>query len=408
MHPTTATVTVLLYRSKTLANGDHPIMLRVCKGGKRKYVTIGFGCPLELWNTKKGQPKNNHPNFLLLNSIIAQKIKQYRDVLLEDRNEGNDKSSSELVRSIESSTGNSNVVDFFDEVIKRFKSTHRLGNANIYTNTKNHLKTFTGCSDYSFSELDYAFLTKYENWMRAKNLQESTMSVHFRTLRSLFNLAIKENLVKEKYYPFNKFKVAKFKNEPNRRAITKDEIREIEKLKIKPETDTFYARQIFLFIYYGQGINFIDVAKLKWTHIQNDRIYYTRSKTGKKMNFIILDPLKEILNYWAPITGLDRSNYIFPILNKKIHITGTQILNRVHKKLTETNFSLKEIGTDAKILIPLSSYVARHTYATTMKRQGNSTSLISETMGHGSEYLTQIYLKSFENTVIDDAVRNSL
>lgn len=408
MNTTSATVSATLYKSKTLSNGMHPIMLRVCKNGKRSYVSLGISCSEEFWDVKKGKPRKKHPDHLLIESVIDQKIQEYRIAELEAKNEGKTKSSSELVRSIEKKNVNSSVLDFFTEVINRFRSTHQIGNSNVYINTKNSFKTFVNSNTYSFSEIDYSFLLKYENWMRARNVSESTLSIHFRTLRSLYNLAVKENIVKEKYYPFKTYKISKFNTQPNRRAITKKEVRKIEALKLKPQTDIYEARQIFLFIYYGQGINYVDLAKLKWSNKQQDRIFYVRSKTKMNQQFVLLDELNDILNYWFPITGLDSKNYIFPILDKKKHISPTQILNRIHKKIHQTNLLLKEIGKKAGVSVPLTTYVARHTFATTLKTEGVSTAVISESMGHKTESMTQNYLKSFENSIIDDAVRKNL
>jgi site-specific recombinase XerD len=408
MGSASANVSIILYKSKTLSNGEHPLMLRVCKNGQRKYVSIGISCPVRLWNDKGQKPRKTHPDHLLIESIIDQKIQEYRTAELEAKNDGKIKSSSELIRSIEKKNADASVIKYFDVIIDRLQSSHQIGNANVYTNTKNSFKNFCSMNEYLFSEIDYTLLTKYENWMRQKKSSESTMSIHFRTLRSLFNLAIKENIIHEKFYPFKKFSITKFKPQPNRRAITKAEVRKIESLKLEPQTEIFEARQIFLFMYYGQGINFVDLAKLKWANIREERIFYKRSKTGKKLKFVILPPLQQILNYWYPITGLENDNYIFPILDVRKHISATQILNRIHKKITQTNSLLKKIGTAAGIHTPLTTYVARHTFATTLKRQGISTAIISEALGHQAESITQSYLKSFEDSIIDDAVRSSL
>ena len=95
--------------------------------------------------------------------------------------------------------------------------------------------------------------------------------------------------------------------------------------------------------------------------------------------------------------------YIFPILNTKTHVTASQIANRIKKKAKVVNKDLKEIAGAAKIDFNITTYVARHTYATIMKRSGASTSVISESLGHDSEKTTQIYLDSFENKILDEA-----
>lgn len=95
--------------------------------------------------------------------------------------------------------------------------------------------------------------------------------------------------------------------------------------------------------------------------------------------------------------------YLFPILSA-LHKTEQQKLNRLHKVITKVNRALKEIGTELGLPIKLTTYVARHSFATVLKRAGVSTSVISESLGHSSEKITQIYLDSFENSQIDEAM----
>jgi integrase len=99
--------------------------------------------------------------------------------------------------------------------------------------------------------------------------------------------------------------------------------------------------------------------------------------------------------------------YLFPILDK-FHKTEQQKANRRHKVISKVNKCLKEIGKELKLPIDLTTYVARHSFATVLKRSGVSTSIISESLGHSSEKITQIYLDSFENSQIDAAMANLL
>ena len=86
------------------------------------------------------------------------------------------------------------------------------------------------------------------------------------------------------------------------------------------------------------------------------------------------------------------------------HKTEQQKLNRLHKVITKVNKVLKAIGEELNIPIKLTTYCARHSYATVLKRAGVATSIISESLGHSSEKVTQIYLDSFENNQIDKAL----
>jgi integrase len=172
-------------------------------------------------------------------------------------------------------------------------------------------------------------------------------------------------------------------------------------LELDPVSALAETRQYFLFSYYGQGINFIDIAQLQWKSLVQDRIVYTRSKTGKIIQFKVLPPVQAIIEQYKAFTGSHPENYIFPILNRLKHVTAVQIDNRVTKVLKRVNNELKEMARLAQIDANLTTYVARHTYAMVLKKSNIPTAVISEALGHQTESITQVYLKSFENEVID-------
>ncbi len=167
---------------------------------------------------------------------------------------------------------------------------------------------------------------------------------------------------------------------------------------------TRFSRDIFMFSYLMAGINFKDIALLKWANIVNGRIYYNRKKTGKVMNCKLSTEALRIIERYSKTHAQD--GYIFLILDKREHKTERQILNRVHKVLKKINAHLNELGTEIGLNIPLTTYVARHTFATVMKRSGVSMELISESLGHSNLTTTQIYLDSFENSQMDEAMQN--
>ena len=113
---------------------------------------------------------------------------------------------------------------------------------------------------------------------------------------------------------------------------------------------------------------------------------------------------KEVLELIEKYRG---GTYLFPILSA-YHKTEVQIADRLHKVLGKVNKYLKQIGKELKLPIPLTTYVARHSYATVLKRSGVSTSIISESLGHSTERITQVYLDSFGNDQMDEAMKNLL
>ena len=399
-------IAVILYKSKTLSNGEHPLMLRVTQNRKRKYHSLGKSCQEKFWDSKNNRPKKSHPNFRVLKACISKKLAAYEDQIYELNKDEKDFTPDTLIQTIEKPQRKATVLDFFKEVIERLIASKQVGNAAIYKDTGNCLKKCFKGKDFAFSEIDHSFLIKFETYQRKNGNSENGISVRFRTLRALFNKAIQENIAKVSSYPFDKFKIAKFDTSTRKRALTRENLKEIEALEIDEDSSLYNAQQYFLFSYYSLGINFVDMANLKWENILNDRIFYKRAKTGKELNFKLRDETLKIINYWKPLTGRISDNYVFPILNKTIHNTPTQINNRVHKVITSVNKNLKEIGKRIGLATPLTTYVARHTFATVLKRSGVETAIISQAMGHKTEAITQTYLKSFENDIVDAAQNN--
>lgn len=215
--------------------------------------------------------------------------------------------------------------------------------------------------------------------------------------------------VKKDSYPFDKYKISeRFSTKTKKRAITKDEMMKVAALQLDPNSTDYEAQQYFMFTYYGTGINFVDIANLQWQNLSNGRIFYKRAKTGQELSFALPQPALDIIESLSKSPNRNGNTNIFPILNRSIHITATQIKNRIKKVMRRVNKDLKAIGESVGIETPLTTYVARHSFATILKRSGVATAVISESMGHQTEAVTQTYLKSFENSIIDEAMKHLL
>ncbi|MDU1905156.1 MAG: site-specific integrase [Dysgonomonas sp.] len=404
-----ATVNVVLFKSKTLANGEHPLMIRVCKDNKKKYKSLGISIHPQHWDFEKNSPRKNCPNKDYIKKIVADKLAEYSEQILELASVQKDYTVSTLIESKQEYKTVS-VYEFFQELITENRNANKIGNAKVYKDTLATLHTFknTNCLDIPFSDIDTVWLMQYEKWMISRNYTETSISLRFRTIRSVFNKAIERKLIKKDVYPFDDFKVSKFNTRTDKRAITKNDIKKIMNLDLSHESKYMQLSQdVFVFSYLQGGINFTDIANLKYENIVDDRLHYIRQKTKKRFNIQIQEESMNILNKYI-VSDASKDDYIFPILDKKLHKTAIQKHNRIHKVIGYINPNLKLIAQKAGIEPNLTTYVARHTYATVLKRSGVNTSIISESLGHSSEKITQIYLDSFENSQIDEAMKNLL
>lgn len=396
-----ATVNVLCYKSKTLSDGSHPLMLCVTKDGKRKYQSLKVSILPQFWDFTKNKPKRNCPNKEFIQKLINDKIEEYTQQILEFTVEQKDFTATKLLQSISTITSKRTVYEFLNSEIERLYTEGRLKYASTFKELRTSLLDFNKHLDIYFSDIDINWLKTYELYLRNKGLGDNSLGVRFRTFRVLYNRAITENIVKADYYPFRIYKVSKLKQETVKRSIGKSDV----ELIINYKTDREYTQlaiDLFYFSYLSGGINFVDMAYLTRDNIVDTRLVYTRKKTKKLIKLPIQDKALFIVEKYHSDNA-----YLFPILSA-FHKTAQQKANRVNKVLRIINKSLKEIGEELELPIDITTYVARHTYATVLKRSGVNTSIISESLGHSSEKITQIYLDSFENSQIEEAMKNLL
>lgn len=390
-------------------NGEIPLSIRLTQNKKRKYIRIGININPQYWDSKKNKLKPNCPDKEYIDNIITENLSKYQKQILEFQSMGKEYTINQLINSTEKPIKNISVSDYLKSIVESLTKENKVGNATHYQALYNCLEKFTKINQLQFIDIDLPFLNRYETYLRGIGNKGNTISIKMRTLRAAYNKAIKEKVVKKDYYPFDDYNVSKLKESTPKRSITKDDIQKIISLDVKtiskrPQSLLQFSKDLFLFSYLGCGINMIDIAYLKKSNIVSNRVVYKRHKTGKQISFLLQPYALEIIQrYQDP----DR-DYIFPILDDSIHSTSEQEFRRVKKITYVANKNLKKIGESINLSIPLTTYVARHSFATILKRSGINVAIISEALGHSDLKTTQIYLDSFENSQIDEAMRNLL
>lgn len=396
------TVNVVCYKSKVLKNNESPLMIRVCKDRKRKYISIGLSINPIYWDFAKNAPKPQCPNKEALTTLITQKLHAYSEQIMEFKAMDRDYTASTLVEKVSKPSKLKTVGEVFLEQMQALRDAQRLSYMLTIQQTYNSLMEFNKHLNIYFVDIDVPWLKRYETWLRKHGLSGNTIKGRFVDIRTMYNIAVDENLVKVEHYPFRKFKISKLQQETAKRAITKEDVTRIMEYNTKNKLVQF-AIDIFTFSYIMGGINFVDIASLTKENIMDNRLVYIRQKTKKLIQLPLQDKAIELIEKYHD----DNNPHLFPIL-LAYHKTEQQRLNRVHKVIVNVNKRLKKIGKELELPITLTTYVARHSHATILKKAGVATSIISESLGHSSEKVTQIYLDSFGNEQMDDAMKNLL
>ena len=214
------TISVVCYKSKVLKNNESPLMLRICKEGKRKYESIGISIDPKYWDSKANKPTSKCPNKEYIEKVITEKTKAYTDKILELKAMEKDFTATTLAEKVNNPIKLKTVGEVFLGYMERLSTEKRTGYMLSVKQVYNSLIKFNKHLNIYFPDIDTAWLRKYETWLRSNNIKENTIGIRFRTLRAIYNLAIEENIVKAEYYPFKSIKYPNYmKKQPKELSI---------------------------------------------------------------------------------------------------------------------------------------------------------------------------------------------
>lgn len=283
---------------------------------------------------------------------------------------------------------------FILDMADRKAKVGRPGTAKTYRDALSSFARFRQGTDIALDELNAEMMTLYEAWMKSRGLKRNSSSCYLRTLRTLYRKAVEMGLTADKgifRHVFTGFA------KTSKRAIPLEAIRTIRLLRLPEGSPLTFARDMFILSIYLQGISFVDLAYLRKSDIRNGVLQYDRKKTRQSLSIGWEPSMQAIVETYAHLTT--ESPYLLPIIT---HADGTE--RRQYEKAEHNiNRNLKKIGRIAGLRIPLTTYVARHTWATTMRDMGYDLSIVSTGLGHDNLKTTQIYLSSIDTTVVMEA-----
>lgn len=280
---------------------------------------------------------------------------------------------------------------YFQMQVDKLKLLGKFGTADTYLATMRSLRKFYLNKEVLLSDLDKEQILQYEAFLLKNGLQKNTSSFYIRVLRAIYNKAVDDGIVDSKNIFRNVYTGI---DKTIKRALSKEEISRIKNIDLGDDFLLNFSRDIFMFSFYTRGMSFIDIAYLKKSDIYSVRLYYRRRKTGQLLSVRIESCMQCIIDKYSQ----DNSKYVFPIIRNQ------SIARNNYKSMLHTvNSQLKRLSLLLKLKIPLSMYVARHSWATIAKENNIPLAVISEGMGHASEQITQIYLASLNSSIIDAA-----
>lgn len=285
---------------------------------------------------------------------------------------------------------NNTLLSAFEAKIAELKRNDQIGTATYYLCASN---SFAGYDKrkVNFSAVTPEWLRKYEKFMLSAGMSYTTIAMYLRALRTIVNEAKREGIITASQYPFTDYHIPTA--EGRKMALTVAQIGQVLSYQLTSEVE-MKCRDLWFFSYLCNGINMNDLLRLKYTDIQDGEIFFYRRKTirtSRRKNEIavtILPEMQRIIDQWG-----GPGDFIFPGMEEAHNATDER---RIVQNVTRLiNKKMNDIG-KALGYGPISTYTARHSYATVLKRSGADISFISESLGHSSVAMTANYLKSFE------------
>lgn len=285
----------------------------------------------------------------------------------------------------------------FEAKINETKSNGKIGTSNYYNCALQSFIKYKG-NNILFSDITVKWLNGYQKYMIDNNSTYTTINMYCRALRTIINVAKDNNIIKESEYPFSrkqnekdKYKIPEGDNK--KIAITINQIGDLMNTEVS-ETENKY-RDLWFFQYLCNGVNLKDVCLMKHSDIKDNFICFYRAKTEDtsnkktKIEVPILPEMQQIMDRWK----INNTKYLFPFLTGKE--TPEEVEKVVYNINRITRKYIKRIAKRVNIDF-INNKVARHSFATVLKRSGANISFISESMGHSNIKTTENYLDSFE------------
>lgn len=395
-------VKLMLNKSRVLNNGSYPLVFQVIHNRRKRLLYTGYRVKEELFDESEGKIIGHTGS-----SFTAREIVKMNRELRKIRNQIDTR-----IRHLEQTKAEYTVEDvlgqnicgtrkkqfyllqYVNTQIVRKRELNKAGMAAAYKSTCSSLAKFINRSDIRMSEIDFGFVSRYEDFLYSNGATANTVSYYLRNLRSLYNQAIVDGYRPLAEYPFTKVQTRPAKTV--KRALSRKDMRILADLKLENEPELEFARDLYLFSFYAQGMAFVDIVLLKKADIYNDILTYSRHKSKQLIRMAVTSQMQGLIDKYRT-----ENEYVFPIISDD-YSSGYK---QYRLALGRINRHLKKIASMVGIIVPLTTYTARHTWATLARDYGAPVSAISAGLGHTSEEMTRIYLKDFDVSLLDEVNR---
>jgi len=398
---------------KNLVVGEHEVRIRMTQNRIRTYMATGFSSSEENWDFEKDFPKPDHLRFKDLAAKIDKLIDDINFEIKLAEKAGRPISPTEIktnltakIKIIAPAEKPNKIRAYTQMIIDQYRADENPGYANIFHNCNLTLKKLLKNQDKMFLAFTRADHEAYERQMAGNS--ESTKSTYLRTYYRVWNLAIADGLVTKDHHPKQYIKFKAYKRiRTKKRSIKTEYWKRILNLKPAKDTRVYRSHLMMQFMYYARGMNFNDMLKLKWEHIENRGIAYKRSKNKRSYDFELHPKAAKVLDAFKDYAVQSDAGYIFPFLMKE-HDNAMKIDARIDSALKDFNEDSKAMAAAIGWNKTFTSNALRHGFASHLNEARVDIRIIQEALGHETQLQTRTYLDDIEDSIITQAINEAL
>lgn len=386
-------------KQKKSVNPDRPmpVYLQIIYRRKVGHIPLEYKLTGDQWDAKNECIRilpGSKPGQVLLLHAIDEKLKEKKQQILTLAHtlEAKDILSVPFLLATSKEQDKAlSLTSFMQQLIRELDEHGQYATSRHYQSTLNKFALFSEAKDMQLADINETVMKQFESYLVEKKLAPNTVSFYLRIMQATWNKAVNMGLLPAGPSPFRQVNTRVEKT--IKRAVEEKVITRLAKLTEKELLSPAlqFARDMFLFSYYARGMSYIDIAFLKKKNIRGNMLVYKRRKTGQELKIRLLPEMKAIIKRYA---GNNRV-YLFPILH------DDAIYRNYESALRLQNKQLKILG--ELVGAHLTTYVARHTWASIASQKGVPLDLIAKGLGHTSEKATHIYIARLDNPRLDRA-----
>jgi len=396
-----ATIKVAIRKRKN-AQGLHPIIIRIRKNRRASIISTGQAIEEKYWDAIKQRVKKSHPNSTRLNNFIMKKLTEANDKLLELEGDQQQVTAQLVTKQIKGKDNGSTFFALAKIYIAQLEAKGQLNRVSSEKPRIKHFKTFLKHKDITFPEITKTLLNQFQGYLKEErgNSERSVVNTLI-VIRTIFNLAIQEDIVDRRYYPFGKGGIIIRFPQSVKIGLSAEEVTALETVELEDKHQN-HARNVWLFSFYFAGIRVSDVLRLVWSDFRDGRLYYKMGKNSKVLSLKIPDKAMKILQQYEH-DKQSEDDFVFPEMKIADLDDANDMRNKIKNGNRTINKQLKKVAEELKFNKPLTMHIARHTFGN-ISGDRIPLQVLQVLYRHSDITTTMNYQANFAHKQADDAL----